>query len=79
MRRCLPIRLSQTGLLRGTLPEQVTCILDTTGLSKAWWVEVVLTSCHFLSRVPNKNKDETPYEMWIRRNHHFLTCALGDA
>ena len=42
-------------------------MLDTAGLSKAWWGKAVLTSCHVLNRVPNKNKDQTPYEMWIGR------------
>jgi hypothetical protein len=42
-------------------------MLDTTGLFKAWWGEALLTSYHVLNRVPNKNKDQTPYEMWIGR------------
>ena len=45
----------------------VNSMLDTTGLSKAWWGEAVLTSCHVLNKVPNKNPDQTPYEMWNGR------------
>jgi len=26
-----------------------------------------LTSCHVLNKVPNKNQDQTPYEMWNGR------------
>ena len=57
----------------------VNSMLDTAGLSKTWWGEAVLTSCHVLNKVPNKNQDQTPYEMWNGRNHHFLICARGGA
>jgi len=50
-----------------TLTDLVNSMLDIAGLSKAWWGEAVLTSCHVLNRVPNKNKDKTPYEEWIGR------------
>uniref|UniRef100_I1Q067 Retroviral polymerase SH3-like domain-containing protein n=1 Tax=Oryza glaberrima TaxID=4538 RepID=I1Q067_ORYGL len=42
-------------------------MLDTAGLPKAWWGEALLTSNHVLNRVPNRNKDKTPYEIWIGR------------
>jgi hypothetical protein len=42
-------------------------MLDTVGLSKAWWGEAILTACHVLNRVPMKNKENTPYEEWIER------------
>ncbi|WVZ55766.1 hypothetical protein U9M48_006388 [Paspalum notatum var. saurae] len=41
--------------------------LYIAGLSKAWWEKAVLTSYHVLNRVPNKNKDKTPYKEWIER------------
>jgi transposase InsO family protein len=50
-----------------TLTDLVNSMLDTAGLSKAWWGEALLTSCHVLNRVPNKNKDKTPYEEWVGR------------
>ncbi|WVZ99677.1 LOW QUALITY PROTEIN: hypothetical protein U9M48_044940 [Paspalum notatum var. saurae] len=50
-----------------TLTDLVNSMLDTAGLSKAWWGKALLTSCHVLNRVPNKNKDKTPYEEWIGR------------
>ena len=46
-------------------------MLDTASLSKAWWGEALLTSCHVLNRVPNRNKDKTPYEEWIGRKPSF--------
>jgi len=50
-----------------TVTDLVNSMLDTAGLSKAWWGEAVLTSCHVLNKVPNKNQDQTPYEMWNGR------------
>ena len=50
-----------------TLTDLVNAMLDTAGLSKAWWGEALLTSCHVLNRVPNKNKEKTPYEEWVGR------------
>ena len=29
--------------------------------------EALLTVCHILNRVPNKNKEKTPYEEWVGR------------
>ena len=46
------------------LTDLVNAMLGTAGLSKAWWGEALLTSCHVLNRVPNKNKEKAPYEMW---------------
>nr|CAE02930.3 OSJNBa0014K14.2 [Oryza sativa Japonica Group] len=50
-----------------TLTDLVNAMLDTAGLPKAWWGEALLTSNHVLNRVPNRNKDKTPYEIWIGR------------
>src|SRR4051812_25018517 len=50
-----------------TRTDLVNAMLDTAGLSKAWWGEDLLTSCHVLNRVPNKNKEKTPYEEWSGR------------
>nr|AAL31082.1 putative polyprotein [Oryza sativa Japonica Group] len=61
-----------------TLTDLVNAMLDTAGLPKAWWGEALLTSNHVLNRVPNRNKDKTPYEIWIGRKHHFRICAHGE-
>jgi transposase InsO family protein len=50
-----------------TLCDLVNTMLDTAGLSKAWWGETLLTACYVLNRVPMKNKKKTPYEDWIGR------------
>jgi transposase InsO family protein len=50
-----------------TLSDLVNAMLVTARLSKAWWGEAVLTACHVLNRLPMKNKEKTPYEVWIGR------------
>jgi hypothetical protein len=50
-----------------TVSDLVNAMLETAGLTKAWWGEAVLTACHVLNRVPMKNKKQTPYEEWIGR------------
>jgi hypothetical protein len=42
-------------------------MLDTSGLSKAWWGEAIVTACHVLNRVPTKNKEITPFEEWEKK------------
>src|SRR5436190_1491859 len=62
-----------------TLTDLVNAMLDTAGLSKAWWEEALLTSCHILNRVPNKKKRKPLMRSGLGENHHFPTCVLGDA
>src|SRR3954462_7958723 len=50
-----------------TLTDLVNAMLDTSGLSKAWWGEAILTTCHVLNRVPTKNKEITPFEEWEKK------------
>ena len=45
-----------------TLTDLVNTMLDTSGLSKAWCGEAILTACHVLNRVPTKNKEITPFK-----------------
>jgi hypothetical protein len=44
------------------LTDLVNAMLDTSGLSKEWWGEAILITCHVLNRVPIKNKEITPFE-----------------
>ena len=50
-----------------TLTDLVNAMLDTSGLSKAWWGESILTACHVLNRVPTKNKEITPFQEWEKK------------
>jgi transposase InsO family protein len=57
-----------------TLTDLVNAMLETSGLSKEWWGEAILTTCHVLNKVPTKNKEITPFEEWEKRklNISFL-------
>jgi hypothetical protein len=50
-----------------TLTDLVNAMLGTSGLSKAWWGEAILTACHVLNKVPTKDNETTPYEKWEKR------------
>jgi hypothetical protein len=39
-------------------------MLETSGLSKEWWGEAILMTCHVQNKVPTKNKEITPFEEW---------------
>jgi hypothetical protein len=45
-----------------TLTDLVNVMLDTSGLSKEWWGEAILTVCYVLNRVSIKNKEITPFK-----------------
>jgi hypothetical protein len=45
-----------------TLTVLVNAMLDTSGLSKEWWGDAILTACHVLNHVPIKNKEITPFK-----------------
>jgi transposase InsO family protein len=50
-----------------TLIDLVNAMLETLGLSKEWWGEVILTACHVLNKVPIKNEEITPFEEWKKK------------
>ena len=49
------------------LTEMVNSILSYSGLRQGFWGEAVLTACHILNRVPNKETKITPYDQWKKR------------
>src|SRR6266540_4255602 len=60
-----------------TLTDLVNAMLDTADLSKAWWGEAILTVCHVLNRIPTKNKDITPFELFERRRLSLSHLRTG--
>jgi hypothetical protein len=50
-----------------TLTDLVNAMFETTGLSKEWRGEMILTACHVLNKVLTKNKEITPFEDWKKR------------
>jgi transposase InsO family protein len=55
-----------------TLTELVNAMLETAGLSKEWWGEAILTVCHVLNRLPTKNKEIIPFEVWKKKRLNLL-------
>src|SRR3954464_11140031 len=60
-----------------TLTDLVNAMLDTSGLSKEWWGEALLTACHVLNRVPTKNKEITPFEEWEKKRLKLSYLRTG--
>src|SRR3954468_21377797 len=60
-----------------TLTDLVNAMLDTSGLSKEWWGEALMTACHVLNRVPVKDKTMTPFENGKIKGLNSLTYELG--
>jgi hypothetical protein len=62
-----------------TLTDLVNVMLETSGLSKEWWGEAILTACHVLNKVPTKNKEITSFEEWENRKlniSYFVRLGL---
>jgi hypothetical protein len=79
--RTLPYSPQSNGVAKRKnhiLTDLVNFILDTAGLSKAWWGMTLLTSCHVPNRVSTKNKEKTSYEEWIgRKPSQSYLCTWG--
>lgn len=43
----------------------------SSGLSQHMWWEAMLSANYLLYRIPQKKKDETPYELWMRRKPSY--------
>jgi transposase InsO family protein len=59
-----------------TLTKLVNSMLDTAGLSKEWWCEALLTTCHVL-KVSMKDKEITPFEEWEKKGLTLFYLRLG--
>ncbi|GJV91215.1 protein chromatin remodeling 4 [Tanacetum coccineum] len=54
-----------------TLKEMVTAMLISSGMSQDMWGEAILTATYLLNKIPRKEKEETPYELWMRRKPSY--------
>jgi len=41
-----------------------TVMLTSSGLPKYMWGEALYSACYILNRIPYKDCDKTPYELW---------------
>nr|KYP58848.1 Retrovirus-related Pol polyprotein from transposon TNT 1-94 [Cajanus cajan] len=49
------------------LLDMINAMLISYGLPGNLWEEALFTACHSLNRIPYKNSDKTPYELWKNR------------
>ncbi|GJS01455.1 retrovirus-related pol polyprotein from transposon TNT 1-94 [Tanacetum coccineum] len=54
-----------------TLKEMVTAMLISSGMSQDMWGEAILTATYLLNKIPRKEKEETPYELWMGRKPSY--------
>nr|GEX04851.1 zinc finger, CCHC-type [Tanacetum cinerariifolium] len=61
-----------------TLKEMVTAMLISSGMSQDIWGEAILTATYLLNMIPHKEKEETPYELWMGRKPSYrYLCVWG--
>nr|GEY23657.1 hypothetical protein [Tanacetum cinerariifolium] len=54
-----------------TLKEMVTAMLINSGMSQDKWGKAILTATYLLNKIPCKEKEETPYELWMGRKPSY--------
>ncbi|GKA06881.1 retrovirus-related pol polyprotein from transposon TNT 1-94 [Tanacetum coccineum] len=62
-----------------TLKEMVTAMLISYGMSQDMWGEAILTASYLLNKIPRKEKEETPYELWMRRKPSYQYAKNSSA
>ncbi|GJW93189.1 hypothetical protein Tco_0172861 [Tanacetum coccineum] len=53
-----------------------TAMLISSGMSKDMWGEAILTATYLLNKIPRKEKEETPYELWMEETY-INTYGVG--
>ena len=54
-----------------TLKEMMNAMLISSGLPQNMWGEAVLSPNYLLNKIPRKQKDKTPYELWKDRTPSY--------
>ncbi|GJZ45702.1 retrotransposon protein, putative, ty1-copia subclass [Tanacetum coccineum] len=54
-----------------TLKEMVNAMLISSSLSQDIWGEANLTATYLLNKIPRKEKEETPYELWMGKKPSY--------
>ncbi|GJW51720.1 retrovirus-related pol polyprotein from transposon TNT 1-94 [Tanacetum coccineum] len=54
-----------------TLKEMVTAMLISSGMSQDMWGEAILMATYLLNKIPHKEKEQTPYELWMGRKPSY--------
>nr|GEW29767.1 retrotransposon protein, putative, Ty1-copia subclass [Tanacetum cinerariifolium] len=79
-----PYLLQQNGIAKNknrTLKEMVNAVLISFGLGQNMWEEAILTATYLLNKIPHKEKEKTPYELWMGRkpSHHAYCFIVHDS
>nr|GEX09709.1 retrotransposon protein, putative, Ty1-copia subclass [Tanacetum cinerariifolium] len=64
-----------------TLKEMVTAMLISSSMSQDMWGEAILTATYLVNKIPRKEKEETPYELWMRQkpSYHAYRFIVHDS
>ena len=54
-----------------TLKEMMNAMLISSGLPQNMWGEAVLSANYLLNKIPRKQEDKTPYELWKGRSPSY--------
>lgn len=54
-----------------TLKEMVNAMIVSSGVNQSMWGEAILLANYLLNKIPRKEKNETPYELWMRRKPSY--------
>ena len=54
-----------------TFKEMVTAMLISSGMKQDMWGEAILAATYLLNKIPRKDKDQTPYELWMGRKPSY--------
>ena len=61
-----------------TLTNMINSMLITSGLTKCWWGEALLTLRTILNMIPQNRKDLTSYKMWHKIKSNLKTLKVWD-
>lgn len=54
-----------------TLKEMVNAMIISSGVNQSMWGEAILSANYLLNKIPRKEKNETPYELWMGRKPSY--------
>ncbi|GJT38142.1 putative ribonuclease H-like domain-containing protein [Tanacetum coccineum] len=54
----------------------VNAMLISSGLSQDMWGKSILTATYLLNKIPLKEKEETPYELWMGRKPSYQSLRV---
>ena len=53
------------------MKEMVNAMLISSGVNQSMWGEALVSANYLLNKIPRKERDETPYELWMGRKPSY--------